>query len=334
MLSPSPWFNLRHQQYQPNSAHGPHGYMLTTVDKLASVKDDVQYKDKKGIIRIRSSFLQARAELLTVNKESLISTTSVHSAETPPLSNTEVAPKTTKETRSSISTLKDIFKQKPLKISEPEGAIGLPEARPSTSEHSLAESSPSIIMTQPSVNLRLYRKEAVLRFGLAHVAGEHQCLEPHYGDAFCGGSCLKLFPSDDLSSDHRITRLFHCDFPCQEGLIFCVVTKNLREHPDQTLNVKLFMHNAADEELLVVLTGRVLTQSSRLDGSSRGIQHVYPLRTADEAVLRELREYLLLTEPGFYVPIENHFGWKVRSVSFHLIIALSLGRERALEDGF
>ncbi|KAJ8730433.1 hypothetical protein PYW07_017471 [Mythimna separata] len=297
-LCPSPWFNLRHQQYQPNSAHGPHGYMLTRVENLATVKDEVHYKDKKGIIRIRASFMQVRADILAVNREAL-PTTSVQEALQLDRSSTTHSRTEPQGHGSKVDALKNMFKPKQ-KTSEAEGADASTPREPSEQTGE-----------QATVNLSLSRKQA-RRYGLARVPDERQCLEPHYGDAFSGGACLMVHPSDHLCPEHRFTRLLHCDFPCEEGLIFCVVTKTVQGYPDQTLNVKLYMRNAADEDLMVVLTGRALNMASALGAASRGIAHVYPLPTTQEHVLRALRTYLLLTQPGFYVPIDNAFGWTVR----------------------
>ncbi|GBP36324.1 Cytosolic endo-beta-N-acetylglucosaminidase [Eumeta japonica] len=52
VLCPGPWYNMRHMQYQPNSAHGPHEYEL--VSKLVKIeevsaqcKDDKENKEEK-----------------------------------------------------------------------------------------------------------------------------------------------------------------------------------------------------------------------------------------------------------------------------------------------
>lgn len=307
MLCPSPWFNLRHQQYQPNSAHGPHGYLLTSVENLAKVRHEVQYKDKKGIMRIRTSFLQERSELLAVGNQShpTASSESLRSE-----LNSEIQDRGT-SSKSKVKALKNLFKPKTLKISEQqEESTGAAEGPSATAESS---------SYQPPVNLRLSRKEPV-RYGLAYVAEERQCLELYHGDGFSGGACLKVHPSDELCSEHRYTRLLHCNFPCHESLIFCVVTKNVPQHPDQTLNVKLNMRNAADEFLSVVLTGRSLSTRTELGARAAGVVHVAPLRTHEPAVLRDLRCYLLLSPPGYYVPVDNAFGWTVRSVEFLLSV--------------
>ncbi|KAJ8727821.1 hypothetical protein PYW08_016206 [Mythimna loreyi] len=300
VLCPSPWFNLRHQQYQPNSAHGPHGYMLTSVENLSKVKDEVHYKDKKGIIRIRASFMQSRADILAVTREPLPSRSVQDALQLRPSSSAHPDPHPHPRS-SKVDAIKNMFKHK-AKTTESEEA-----SAPETEE--LPSQQPS--MAEASVSLHLSRKQAP-RYGLALVPDEQPCLELHHGDSFSGGACLMVHPSDRLCTEHRVTRLLHCDFPCEEGMIFCVVTKTLREFPEQTLNVKLYMRNEADEDLTLVLTGRTMANTAQLDRRSRGIAHVYPLPTARHDVLRDLRTYLLLTQPGFYVPIDNQFGWTVR----------------------
>lgn len=300
MLCPSPWFNLRHQQYQPNSAHGPHGYLLTPVEDLPKLKDKVHYKDKKGIIRIRASFMQTRANLHDVNGETLPSS-SVQAALSlqPRVPHDQHAES---HAMSAVDIIRNMFRHKPSKAFESEAA------RPGTADE---RSNDRGSVEQAPVSLHLSRKAAP-RYGLALVRDESPCLELHDGDAYSGGACLVVHPSDHLCPEHRDTRLFHCDFACEEALIFCVVTKTLHDYPEQTLNVKLHMRNAADEELIAVLTGRDLAVSSSLSARASGISYVYPLRTACEDVLRELRTYLLLSQPGHYVPVDNHFGWTVR----------------------
>ncbi|CAH0701499.1 unnamed protein product [Spodoptera exigua] len=271
VLNPSPWYNLRHQQYQPNSAHGPHGYILTSLEGLATVHEEVHYKDKKGIIRMRSSFLKSRQELHSIR---------------------DMLP----DTSSSRNM-------------EPDSAAGAEEAAGADDASSGRDRAQS--MMQASVSLKLGGADK-LRFGLARVRGERPCLEPYLRDAFSGGASLRVNPSDELCAEHRTTRLLHCDWACEAALIFCVVTKQLDGFPEQSLNVKLCMRNAAGQELAVVLTGRDVAAGGALGAAAAGTRHVYPLRTASEAVLRRLRTYLLLSQPDFYVPVDNLFGWTVR----------------------
>lgn len=362
MLSPSPWYNLRHQQYQPNAAHGPHCYILTTEDKITKA---AEFKDKKGIIRYRTSFqknlqhgVQSADESVASGKEEEMETTDGTA--------TDNEQKTIKKTKMKYS-FRNLFKQKSVKtvdevpslqvikneepaevraVEQPEERAEddraenrsqelaeeraekravelaeerteeLVEPRPGPSSTSGVE-LPS--MQDMSVNIRLGANPAKTRFCLAHVSDERECLELHMGDSFTGGSCLKVNPSDQVWPEHRFIRLFYCDFSCEDTLVFCVVTKTLQQYTDQTLNVNLFMKNADGEDLTVVLTGRNVAQKARLDRYSTGIKYVYPLNTASEEVFRDLRSYLLLNEPGFYVPIENCYDWTVRCVTIKLI---------------
>ncbi|XP_021197467.3 uncharacterized protein LOC110381450 isoform X1 [Helicoverpa armigera] len=324
VLSPSPWYNLRHQQYQPNSAHGPHGYLLTSVDQLAKVQRQAQYKDKKGIIRVRASFQQSRHELHTVSREAAQHINAGQSDPEPSADSSRRADDTSSDTgsesdyktqvRNKVKALKDMFKQKTTRIMSPDEAStaqprdGARSSAASSVGSSTAASQADLSMVQMSVNLRLGQSDKS-RYCLGYVRDERECLELYHYDCFTGGACLKVSPSDKMCTEHRMTRLLYCDFPCAEALVVCVVTKRLSQYAEQTLNVRLAMRNAAGEELCVVLTGRALAQTARLDARAAGIKHVYP--TA-RAALAELRAYLLLAQPGFYVPIDNLFGWTVR----------------------
>lgn len=166
-------------------------------------------------------------------------------------------------------------------------------------------------MVQMSVNIQLKDKDAKTRYGLAYVPDELECLEVYYDDSFIGGSCLKINPADEYSSDHRQIRLFHCDFQCEHSLIVCVVTKNLVGYEEQFLNVKLHMTDESGERLQVILIGRDVSQL----GSGRGsgvISHVAPVNTAAGEDFRDVQKYMLLHQPGFYVPVENSYNWHVR----------------------
>ncbi|KAJ0176944.1 hypothetical protein K1T71_006953 [Dendrolimus kikuchii] len=126
-----------------------------------------------------------------------------------------------------------------------------------------------------------------------------------------GGSCLRINPSDQFSPEHRLTRLFHCDFECKDSLIVCVVTKTLRNFRDQYLNIKLFMKNAKGDDLKVVLVGRNIPQTQNTAEGASGVLNLYPLNVGSEEAFRDLQKYVLINQPNFYVPIENCYEWKV-----------------------
>ncbi|CAH1645788.1 unnamed protein product [Spodoptera littoralis] len=283
------------EQYQPNSAHGPHGYILTPLENLATVHRAVQYKDKKGIIRIRNTFQQNRHSL-HATKDTLHEEAAADAEDAAP-------PDADTKQYKAKTSLRNMFRPKALRISSDDGE--------SAAAGRAADAQPGAEADEASVNLKLGVADK-MRYGLARVRGEHACLELYLRDAFSGGSCLRVNPSDELCAEHRVTRLLHCDWPCETALIFCVVTKRLPAFPDQSLNVKLYMKNAAGQDLVVVLTGREVAAGGALGAGAAGTHHVYPLRTAAEPVLRALRTYLLLSQPGFYVPIDNLFGWTVR----------------------
>ncbi|XP_060802952.1 uncharacterized protein LOC106133133 [Amyelois transitella] len=67
VFSPGPWYNLRHMQYQPNSAYGPHGYLLSTPETIAAVSRSAIVRDKKGIIKFQPAFEMSRHELHSVH---------------------------------------------------------------------------------------------------------------------------------------------------------------------------------------------------------------------------------------------------------------------------
>lgn len=327
MLCNTPWYNLRHQQYQPNSAHGPHGYLLSTIDAILSHSRHT-YKDGKGILRYRDSFEMSRMELhSTKYKES---STVLHSArvresssvpKADSLVNVEEeeeeepepeAPKPHK--RKMKNYLKNLLQLKSPRKDSIDG-----EEVPHDPETGNLESEPSSTkqggrgksMLQMSVSLKLGQKGNQQRFGLACVPEELECLEVYQEDSFNGGSCLRINPTDSLSQEHRLSRLFHCDFYCEHTLIICVVTKKLAGFMQQCLNIKLFMKNVDGENLRVMLMGRHLPQLHEVSASSTGSCNVSPLETASER-FKHMQRYLLLNQSGFYVPVENSFDWKVR----------------------
>lgn len=175
-------------------------------------------------------------------------------------------------------------------------------------------------MITTSIYLNLKQPDVKTRWALTFKSKERECLEMYYEDAFIGGACLRVNPSDAVNTWHRTTRLFHCDFKCENMLIICVVTKPLKNYRDQNLNVRLKMKNAKDQDLQVVLLGRNLDQQTVLNSGSVGIHYAYPLHSEDQKEFRALREYLLVKEPGFYVPIDNFYGWEIRRVCLRIYV--------------
>lgn len=167
-------------------------------------------------------------------------------------------------------------------------------------------------MARMSINIQLKDKADKTRYMLACVPDELQCLEVYFDDSFIGGSCLKINPSDQYSKIHRQIRLFFCDFPCENSLIFCVVTKNLMSCQEQFLNLKIHMKNDEGEEAMMVLIGRDVEQLVHPDNSRSFVRNVSPVNSAKDTEFRDLQKYMLLHEPGFYIPIENSYDWKVR----------------------
>ncbi|CAH0578949.1 unnamed protein product [Chrysodeixis includens] len=361
-LSPTPWYNLRHQQYQPNAAHGPHGYLLSTVDKISKHKHGSTHKsEKRGIIRVRHDFQSTRQELLatTHREDSNVSESDVFDEEDDTTDyksdDFDVEPRTAVKKSRMREALLNLFRPKPAKpaeeephkeikfvenvdvqsetVSNPENVDEVDrkplesgrerrlEIKYDTLDNEDSLAGPSISssgpgfnrsMQQMSMNLHLGNTAEKTRYCLTRVPQERECLELYLEDSFMGGGCLKINPSDKISSEHRYTRLFFCDFKCEDTLVFCVVTKVLPQYMDQSLNVSLFMRNAQDESLTVVLTGRNVAHTAKLDASSSGVKYVYPLNMSSEDVFQELRTHLLLHEPGFYVPVENAYYWVVR----------------------
>lgn len=304
VLCPVPWFNLRHMQYQPNSAHGPHGYLLSRNGTFLDIPRQAMYKDNSGIIRYKECFQLSRQGLHSVKTEEneilpksdgiIIKDLKV---ETEP-EETDQQPKNVK--RKISSALMKTFRSKTLKIEDFEDDAG-------------AISSNSV--RQVTGNLKLADAEKV-RYVLFCVPGERECLEVYFGDSFIGGSCLKINPSDEMCPEHRLSRLFYCDFLCREALVACVVTKQVPGHMEQHLNVILFMKDARDEALRVVLVGRNIPEIEDPELMAEDVMHVYPLNASSDEGFRDLQRYLLLNDPGFYVPTENSYDWNVRYVVY------------------
>lgn len=430
VVSPGPWYNLRHQQYQPNAAHGPHKYMLSTHEKLMKVTKTAVHKDKKGIIRYRESFQMIRNEINSIrpddaidseegsalirrgsyqssksdgsdntlgpvireHKETQLETINNIKSESETLDNknindidvieedidvitavTETVPvepesNNKKKFSSKLKYLlkkvsfrkshQDLGKKDKLNklentgasppestvatcstagtgsITEDTSSIGMSIAAVTSSLDTETDSKgealspldmsrpilddkpeetvpPMISVVEVSVNLNLSAPQKV-RWELAYVEKEKECLQMYYDDSFQGGACIRVNPSDYICTEHRVTRLFHCDFYCEDTLIICVVTKKLPLYASQSLDIMLRMENSQNENLDVILVGRALDKRSSVDATSLGIKYIYPLYSEEQKVFRDLREYLLLNEPSFYVPIDNFYGWETR----------------------
>ncbi|XP_052759284.1 uncharacterized protein LOC113514033 isoform X2 [Galleria mellonella] len=321
VLCPVPWYNLRHMQYQPNANHGPHGYLLSTLDNIMTVSQKCIVRDPKGIIKYRESFLTSRQELHSLKSKE--SGTEVKWSTTNEV-NAQVEDNVIDDSDDETSTVKKKMKrtfQNLFKKSEKKTEIGgEKEDAAVTDERDVdQESGPSTStgqsMVQMPVNLRQAQAQVKTRYALACVPDELECLEVCLEDSFIGGSCLKVNPSDKLSPEHRMTRIFHCDFQCKDTLIVCVVTKTLTENEEQFLNIKLHARNATGEDLKVVLVGRDLPAQqqviSAVNQTTSGTLSVYPLNVTSSE-FRELQKYLLFKEPGFYISVENSYGWRIR----------------------
>ncbi|XP_063533673.1 uncharacterized protein LOC134743973 [Cydia strobilella] len=133
---------------------------------------------------------------------------------------------------------------------------------------------------------------------------EESCIELFLEDSFTGGGCLIINPL-------KLIRLFHCDFYIENTLIACVVTKTLPEYEDVFLNIVLTVKGQDWTESRVVLAGtRNLTE--------HGIDNALTVSAVSGEVFKALQRYLLLNQPGFYVSVENAYGWKVRYYSIPL----------------
>lgn len=142
---------------------------------------------------------------------------------------------------------------------------------------------------------------------LISIPKEKECLEFYMDDAFIGGSCIKVNPSDELSKDHRTIRLFHSKFYVEESVIACVVTKKLKGNFLQDLNIILEVVNADGVKGRIVLFG---DRGSVFQSESNDI-NIRPLNE-NMVEFKELQRYMLLTEPSFYVPVGNFCGWRIR----------------------
>lgn len=314
-------------QYQPNSSLGPHGYLLSVLENILAASKHGLLKDKVAIIQCRQSIEQTRSELLSRESKDLRDPSDSNGRkdlkgggceeqdlmagddikDSPPEGESaKEAPLEQKpaKVRKVSDVFRNLFKLKPSKEAE--------EGPEETESSATLQQASDKSMVQTSVNLQLGQKTKKIRLALAPVPEELECLEPYFEDSFTGGSCLKVNPSDRVCPEHRLVRLFHTDFQFDGVLVACLVTKNLASAPDQSLNVELRAIDSKAQLLKIVLTGN--TAEVDMPGGS-GVLHVPPVATT-EAGFKDIQKYVLLHEPGFYVPVENSFGWNVRSVSF------------------
>lgn len=327
-------------QYQPNSNHGPHGYLLSTQDNIAHLSRFGLLSNREGILRYRRS-LEVSRELAPGKSKEVSLTLMEDSITVLTQEETVVVANDVNDGRASVkrkmkNAFLNLFKSKAAKTEQLAKAEEVPKSDPVTktealkseketkndevakSEQPLAILDSNYVpeisgrsMVQMSVNIRLGDRTGKTRYALAYVPTELECLEPFYEDSFLGGSCLKINPSDEMSDEHWLSRLFFCDFYCQNSLIACVVTKNLVGHEDQFLNIRLTVVDAKEGCKKVVLVGRSVPHGYEA-ASAAEVINLYPLSDPTDPEFRELQKYVVLNEPGFYMPIANAYGWKVR----------------------
>ncbi|CAH2236503.1 uncharacterized protein LOC120629640 [Pararge aegeria] len=325
VIGPVPWYNLRHMQYQPNSALGPHGYLLSTQENIMGLSRLGLFKNKAGILRCRRSVRESNVDFIegntsevsiTVNTGSLTIATHEETVEI-----TSSESKTSTKKTKFMDALRNLFRIKATKTKQIESRkrkISLDEEEKHETNNkdegtNVMESQEKSkhSMVQMSVHLRLGEKTGRTRYALAYVSREMECLEPFFEDSFLGGSCLKINPSDEVCTEHRLSRLFHCDFHCEESLIACVVTKRMVGHENQFLNVKLQIQDSGEGYRKVVLIGRDIPRE-RQEATAAEIMNLYPTSDPRDPDFRELQRYMVLNEPDFYVSVANAYGWKVR----------------------
>lgn len=297
VLCPVPWYNLRHQQYQPNSAHGPHGYLLSNYDNILQVTRLEASKDNEGIVAYRESFQMTSVDIRDAESK----TGNLMAIEEVGVNKQDGGrPKTVK--RKMQNAFKQMFQLKNRKRDNQ--AV---DEYVSTAASTSFKSGKS--MVQMSVNIKLGVDR--IRYVLTRVPEEMECLEVYLDDSFTGGSCLRINPSDKCSPEHRFIRLFHCDFNCKDSLIACVVTKKVSGFRDQYLNVILNMQNAKGEDFTAVLVGRNIPQEFHVVEEASGVVNLYPVNFLTQEVFRNLQKCILLNHPDFYVPVESCYDWNV-----------------------
>lgn len=264
-------------QYQPNAAHGQHGYLLTTRSNLPKLSQAQVIKNSNDIIMYRHSYDRALNSSVEFNNP--VSESNLIESETNQDDSDGDIEKVIEDNLEQVEALKRnkkfimkrVFTRKhPKKVDEPVSKVKKLE----------------------DINETL----------LVSVPGEKECLEVYFSDAFTGGSCLKINPSDESSEEHRTSTLLYCDFPAERDLVFCIVTKTLTDNVDQYLDVLVDLVDSSGEEHTVTLAGRD-TESGR-----------DTVRECAGGDLKQLQRYLLLEVPDFYIPIYNDFGWNIRFV--------------------
>lgn len=263
-------------QYQPNSSQGPHGYFLSTQDSITNITQSGLLKNKADILRYRRSL---ESNKIVPDNKNLNDFTTENID--------EVVDGERPVKRKMTDNIRRLFKNKAAKSESKK--LDNPESSLEVSGRS----------NRPSVKIQ---------YALAYIPNELECLEPFFEDSFLGGSCLKVNPSDETNPEHRLSRIFFCDFECQteiQSLIACVVTKTLIGHEDQFLNIKLNISGGKFKK--VVLVGG----NEELEPEEETL-NVYPLNEGIDPGFRELQTYLVLHESGFYIPVANAYGWKVR----------------------
>lgn len=313
-------------QYQPNAAHGPHGYLLLVDQQQLPPPDNKSpdnnspenkspdnkspdYKSPDNKLEIHKPTQRDSTELVKLkdsnelpNPESQTGSLGVELDEG------------TKPKKKCMEQVKNVFKSL-----SPCASLESTSVDTKISKNSIVIQDISTLSSTSKVN------KVVTKLYLAHMQNELECLEVFYEDSFTGGSCLKINPSDVSSPDHRTIRLFYCDFFCEDTLIVCFVTKRLAENPNQYLNVLLHGVNATGDEVHVDLIGRNVAARG---WSGILLKKQYPCsQTSTE--FRDLQQYILLNHPDFYVPTENSFDWKIWLVNLSFInIDLPITRRR------
>ncbi|OWR52381.1 cytosolic endo-beta-N-acetylglucosaminidase isoform 1 [Danaus plexippus plexippus] len=317
VICPVPWYNLRHMHYQPNSTLGPHGYLLSTQDNINRLSNLGLLKNREGILRYRKSLEQSKMELETnpgdvamnIKEDSLTHLDSGSHREVVVDKDSDTSTVRTTVRTKVKNALRNLFKIRTSRVDK-NGSDHVSQASDRTDEAAReAEEyqSSGKSMVRMSLNLSLGRTTKT-RYCLGYVSMERECFETYYEDSFIGGSCLMVHPADDEYEAQRTSRLLHCDFRCDDTLVVCVVTKTLDEHDDQFLNIRLSVSDCGGCEK-VVLVGRSLPSGGE-EPSGTELEQVFPVNDEDD--FPELQKYLVLNEPGFYVPVVNPYGWQVR----------------------
>lgn len=297
-------------QYQPNALHGPHGYLLSTKQNLKAITNAASKQQTPGSLpHLRESlYIKQHLKLSstsTVEKVTELEESNDRAVQNPSLREENPTNPTVLERKSKFEYFKNLFKKK-----RPKSLEDIRPAALSLSPSDTATKSSGRSMTNMSVSLRLGRSFKVQRLGLAYVAEELDCLEIYYEDSFLGGACLKINPCDKETPMERWIRLFYTDFHCSVSLITCVVTKNLHGYEDQSLNVVMRGRREGQTEQVVVnLLGRELPQ---LPYDEKAIYVALAPIDPETPQFHSLQRYMVTHEAGFYVPVENIYGWKVR----------------------